>query len=406
MKVLYISNSLTHYYNQVLNKLNSEPDVKLVVVVPRETSMHVGDGVHQTREGISFMVYELEEYKRCIIYTSFKGLSKILYDEKPDIVIVIEQYLLTFVFNIPVILAMKRLHTKLILKSIPFRLPKFETAIKQVHERFDILQKFPRWSHAVLRKSRIEFLMRLAYVYFVKLTYNLPDAHVDYVEDAYEIFGSYGVNKEKIFIIYNSPDTDKLFNIRDSLVSAPPILPKNDRRLIHVGRLVEWKRVDMLIRAFSRVKNDYPDAELLIIGYGPQEQDLKKLAIQLNVENDVKFVGGVYDPRLLGQYFLASSIYILAGMGGISINDAMCFGLPIICSVGDGTEKILVREEFNGKYFDEGSEDDLAEKIRYLFSRPQLREQMGINSTLIIRHEINIHTVIKGYIAAFKFVTR
>jgi glycosyltransferase involved in cell wall biosynthesis len=91
-------------------------------------------------------------------------------------------------------------------------------------------------------------------------------------------------------------------------------------------------------------------------------------------------------------------------MGGLSINDAMFFQLPIICSVCDGTEKKLVREGYNGLYFKEGSEDDLVDKIRYLFSNSVLRRQMGINSRKIIDEEINIHTVVKGYMDAFLHV--
>jgi glycosyltransferase involved in cell wall biosynthesis len=329
-----------------------------------------------------------------------------LTNEKPDVVIVPEVYLLTFIFNIPSVLAMKRLGIKLILQSIPFRLPKFEEIKQQIHDKSITLQKLPQWLGTLLHKSGVESLIRLAHVYFVKFTYNLPDAHLNYVEDAYDIFGSYGVSKDKIFITYNSPDTDRLFEIKESLAAAAPIMPKNEHRLIHVGRLVEWKRVDLLIRAFARLRKVYNDAELLIVGYGPLEKDLKKLADRLHVGADVKFVGGVYEPRVLGQYLMSSTVYVLAGMGGLSINDAMCFGLPVICSVGDGTEKKLVRDEFNGKYFEEGNEDDLVEKISYLFNNPQLLKQMGRNSTAIIKNEINIHTVIKGFTDAFKFVTK
>ena len=406
MKVLYISNSLTHYYNLVLSKLNSMPDLEMIAVTPKGNSAHIGEGVHQTREGITFKVIELEEYSKFVIYSSFRGLARVLADEKPDIVIVLEAHLLTFIFNIPVVFAMKRLGIKLILKSIPFRLPKFEDAKKQINDRIVTFQKLPAWLGGILHKAGVERLLRLAHVYFTKFVYNIPDAHVDYIEEAYDIFGSYGVDKNKIFITHNSPDTDRLFQIRESLASAEPILPKNTHRLIHVGRLVEWKRVDLLIRAVARLKKVYNDVELLVVGYGPMEAELKKLADTLQVASDVKFLGGVYDPGILGQYLISSSIYVLAGMGGLSINDAMCFGLPIICSVGDGTEKKLVRDEFNGKYFKDGNEDDLVDKIAYLFDRPRLLREMGHNSTSIIRNEINIHTVINGYTEAFNFVAK
>jgi glycosyltransferase involved in cell wall biosynthesis len=194
-----------------------------------------------------------------------------------------------------------------------------------------------------------------------------------------------------------------LFATRGKIEAEPRILPHNPHRLLHVGRLVEWKRVDMLMRAFARVRVRFPDSELLIIGSGPEEEKLKKMADELQLGASVTFLGGVYDQELLGQYYLAASLYVLAGMGGLSINEAMCFGLPILCSICDGTEKVLVREGVNGRYFRDGDEDDLFEKIVYFFDHPEKTQLMGHESEEIIRNEVNIQTVLEGYLRALHF---
>lgn len=124
-----------------------------------------------------------------------------------------------------------------------------------------------------------------------------------------------------------------------------------------------------------------------------------------DIEKNVKFIGSIYNPVTLGRYLNSSSIYILAGIGGLSINEAMIFEKPIICSVCDGTEKKLVREDFNGKFFKEDDLDDLVEKIDLLFGNKEKLNQMGKNSLSIIKNEVNIHTVINGYIKTFNFVT-
>ena len=93
-------------------------------------------------------------------------------------------------------------------------------------------------------------------------------------------------------------------------------------------------------------------------------------------------------------------------MGGLSINDAMAFGLPVICSVCDGTEKKLVKEGYNGIYFREGDTLDLTEKIRYLWKQPDLLEKMSQNSLHIIQNEVNIYTVIGEYKKAFDYVMK
>ncbi len=160
----------------------------------------------------------------------------------------------------------------------------------------------------------------------------------------------------------------------------------------------------MLIRSFLIVRQQFLDSELLIIGSGPEEGRLKKIANDLNLGHSVKFLGGVYGKTKLAQYLSESSLYVLPGMGGISINDAMCFGLPILCSVGDGTEVFLVREGVNEKYFKESDGHDLAKKIIWFFEHPNQSKAMKKKSIEIIKKEINIHTVIQSYKDTFKYV--
>jgi glycosyltransferase involved in cell wall biosynthesis len=90
-------------------------------------------------------------------------------------------------------------------------------------------------------------------------------------------------------------------------------------------------------------------------------------------------------------------------MGGLSINEAMCFSKPVVCSVADGTEKRLVREGYNGHYFESGSLESLQEVIEKLFSNPDMITKMGQRSREIIEKEINIHSVLGNYMEAFKY---
>jgi glycosyltransferase involved in cell wall biosynthesis len=263
--------------------------------------------------------------------------------------------------------------------------------------KFDLLYK----QLYIDRKTRKTFNKNIE---IQKELYNFPDAHVNYIEEAYSIYGSYGVPKEKIFITYNSPDTDLLFGIKEDIKNEELILPQNNFRIIHLSRLVAWKRVDMLITAVKNLKKEYPQIELLVVGEGPDKEKLMELSLTLGVRDSVNFLGGIYDPATLGKYLMSSSMYTLAGMGGLSINDAMIFGLPVVCSVCDGTEKHLVREGYNGLYFENGNQCSLESKIKYLFDHPEERIEMGKNSVQIINDEINIHTVVDGYIRAFNYV--
>jgi glycosyltransferase involved in cell wall biosynthesis len=403
MKVLFMFGGLPHYYNLVLNRLNQVPGLEVVVVAPANQSKNVGAGVHQTLAGIDFKVHLLEEYQTVYGKTFFKNFGRLIRQEKPDVIVTIWPYVVGFVYNLPLLALIKSRGIRLILKEIPFKIPKYHDA-RQFYAEGGLINEDLKTN-----LNRNSFLFRLKYdvvTHVRKLYYNLMDAHVNYIEEAYDIIGSYGVDKRKIFITYNSPDTDIIYAAKERIKHAPAILPPNPHRLLHVGRLIKWKRVDMLIDVFSRLKIVYPDAELVIVGNGPEEVALKKQVQALGLDTSVRFTGAIYDIETLGRYFTAASVYVLAGLGGLSINEAMTFEKPVVCSACDGTEKKLVRERYNGRYFKEGDADSLYYVLNELLADPQQLLQMGKRSEEIIRKEVNIHTVIKGYIEAFNFVTQ
>ena len=165
---------------------------------------------------------------------------------------------------------------------------------------------------------------------------------------------------------------------------------------------MKWKRVDLLIDAYAKICPNYPDSELTIIGNGPEMENLQYRAENLGLTGRVVFVGAIYDPFTLGQYMHESSIYVLAGMGGLSINEAMCYSLPVICSVCDGTEKDLIQDGVNGYYFESGNADSLAKSIEHLLRNPQMMKAFGDVSLKKIQEEINLDTVSSRFVEAFK----
>jgi len=412
LKILFIGVGLVHYFNGVLNRLDALENIEIINLVPERSRGHLEEGVYATNQDVTFKILSLPEISVTPLLKRFRGLRSLLVHEQPNIIVYTDYYRNIFLFDWPVIKTVKRQNIRLVMKSIPFRINKYPDALAHADKLINSDKVLPKklrgndlaWDIDIPRGikrtlGRLSILLR-------KLSLNVPHAHVNYIEDAYEIYQSYGVPHHKIFITSNSPDTDDLLSIRKRIENDPPIIKKCDHRIIHVGRLVNGKRVDLLVHALVAVKKEIPDAELIVIGDGPEKESLVKLAAHLNVLDSIRFIGAIYDARLLGKYFLASSIYVLAGMGGLSINDAMCFGRPIICSVCDGTEKRLVRDGYNGLYFEQGNQKDLAQKIVYLLKNPRLQREMGINSVSIIENEVNIHTVVKGYLDAFAYVMR
>lgn len=398
MKILFLQGGLPHYYTLVLNKLQDLEGVEIGLIIPLQSGMTVGSGVEQNRKDIRFPLFELPEYKTYYSKPFFKGFKEVVKEFNPDIILTGWPYMMHFVFYPGLKKRLQKEGKTFIYKDIPFNIPPYGSARKFFRENRNLTES--------LGKSKIPIwdeLKFLALTQVRKWYLGMVDAHIYYTRESIQLISTYGIAPERIFISANSPDTDILLSTYEKVLQSPKILEPNPHRIIHVGRLVKWKRVDLLIQSVAQLSKTYPQIELLVAGYGPEEKALKELALKLGVPQRVKFLGGIYDPFTLGQYLNESQIYILAGMGGLSINDAMCFAKPIICSVADGTEKQLVRDGENGYYFENGNLEDLVRKISQLLSDPMKIESFGNRSLEIIQKEVNIHTVLDAYIKAFEF---
>ncbi|MCZ7610328.1 MAG: glycosyltransferase [Ignavibacterium sp.] len=320
--------------------------------------------------------------------------------EKPNIIVLGWPFVLELVFNPFLTFHIKKNKIKILFKEIPFQVQPFYDAIKFKSTEF-INENLELIDEPFKRKISNFFIAIIRSIY-----YRIADGIITYTEDSYKLLKTFGVSKEKIFVSYNSPDTELLKVVKNQALSSEPILTYNYQRLIHVGRLVKWKRVDFLIRAVNDLRNSFPQIELIIIGDGPENEKLKLLVKELDILNKVKFVGSIYDSILLAKYFLASGVYVLGGMGGLSINEAMTYGKPVICSICDGTERKLVKNGKNGFIFSNGNYEDLLSKLTILLSDENMIKEFGRQSVKVIENEVNINTVINGYKKAFNHLIK
>ena len=159
------------------------------------------------------------------------------------------------------------------------------------------------------------------------------------------------------------------------------IVPKTDYaatgRLIHAGRLGHEKNVDVVIRAFARVADRFPDITLDIVGDGPAREGLERLAARLGLAGRVR-MRGFMDRHLLGRLYREYDLFVTASTietQGIVLLEAMAAGLPVV-----GVDALalpeLVQHERNGLIVAPGDEaafghamarllDDQAERSRF-----------------------------------------
>ncbi len=389
MKVIFLFGGLPHYFNKVLNKINADEAIEVAVIAPLGSGKTMGSGVNQTDEGISFKLIRLEEYNTWYGKPFFRNFYQTIKAEKPDAIVCGWPYFLVFLFNPILLLRLKIQGVQLISKEIPFTVPAWNESFRHFDKRCVASQK----NELIFKNKAAFFLLKLVRKYLYSVVFNKA---LLYLEQGMGIIHSYGLKRKMITITYNSPDTDEIADI----IQTAGEVKKQRYRLIHVGRLVQWKNVHLLIEAVHILKDKYFEIELAIIGKGEEEENLKAQVDRLNLKAHVQFLGAIYEGRELSIEMLRSEVYILAGMGGLSINEAMAHGLPVICSVADGTEKHLVFEGENGYYFEDNNLDSLVKVIEKMFQSDT--EAMGQKSKEIIRDSINIDKVSGNYIRALK----
>lgn len=399
MKVMFLFGGVTHYFDAVIRKL-IEQNIDVSVVMPSKLSNTWGKGVKKADDsGIGYKIIEDEEKQSIIGKSYFKNLPAIIETEKPDILVAGWPYFLSFFFNAKLRKAIRNNRVKFVLREIPFQVPPYRKAVEYFRQNPMVDEEMNVLSKGISFYASQQILMLIR-----RFCYKRADGALAYSTHGLEIMPTYGIDKNRIFVTYNSGDTDALMQQKKLITGNPPILPKNDYRIIHIGRLVKWKRVDLLLEAFKSVLEKLPKAELVIIGNGPELESLKQQAKELNIEKKCIFTGAVYEPATIGEYMTASSLYVLAGMGGLSINDAMTYGLPVVCSVCDSTEKDLVTDGVNGLFFKASDAADLSEKITEILDNPKLRINMGEASLDIIEHKINLTSVSRRFVDAFRVI--
>lgn len=218
-----------------------------------------------------------------------------------------------------------------------------------------------------------------------------------YSSVAKQYYQSIGIPESKIIVAVNCIDTSEAMEkAQQYKLSKDAMVPKISRlNVLFIGALEKGKNIDKLIQSIKILQDTGINAYLTIIGDGSESECLKKNAEQIDVSKHVHFTGKLLEGK--EKYLLSSNVFVLPGLGGLAISEAMAYGLPVICSVADGTEVDLVRPGENGFILKQNySANELADYLKIMADDSNLVKKFGEESTRIIREEININSLVES----------
>lgn len=213
-----------------------------------------------------------------------------------------------------------------------------------------------------------------------------------------EFYLQYGVPESKLVRVPYAVDNARLFKSVQELIPCKAELRKSllgvqdDRGIVlFSGKLIPKKRPMDLLRAFQEVQKRFRakrmNTDLVFVGDGILREELEKY-VRENGISGVHFVGFKNQTELPGYYAAADLFVLPSGEGetwGLVVNEAMCFGLPVIVSDAVGCGKDLVYEGANGFQFPLGDINALSDRLEKIISNTDLKINYGIKSREIIK---------------------
>lgn len=220
-----------------------------------------------------------------------------------------------------------------------------------------------------------------------------------------------------VLLVYTYSQQCQLQECRNGtpLVVAAPnaLLRKSDMEVVggadsrmafvYVGRLVDDKKPELLLQAFAKARHEMPaTVRLTIGGSGPLFADLLKLSVDLDVREQVDFLGEVSDHETLRRLYANALASVSPGYVGLSITQSLGYGVPMIVSRTEphSPEIELAREGWNCRYFETDDVESLASAMIEMWTYRE--EWIGRASDISAqcRSQYSIEAMADGFMTA------
>jgi len=257
---------------------------------------------------------------------------------------------------------------------------------------FDVHESYPEALLFFKKKGIINFLFKNPKLAKILENYSLKKADkiIVVVREHKDKLITRGIREEKIYVVSNTVDIES-YDMKESNYVVPSEITENFS-FTYSGKVSPDRALDVPIKALKYIKEKIPDAKFVIVGEGPNVNDLKRLAVDLNERDNVVFMkwpGHENIPEILK----ASSVCIIPQPSNEFINSGvpnklfeyMYMERTVLVSDAKPMSRI-VRETNCGLVFKSNDYKDFAEKIIELSG---FKENFGINGKKAVVEKYN-----------------
>lgn len=173
--------------------------------------------------------------------------------------------------------------------------------------------------------------------------------------------------------------------------------------ILSVSYLNTEKGLELNIKTIARITSKYPALKYLVIGNGPQAFALRKLSHDLNLENQIEFLGELTHDKVM-QYMTIADIFSLPSWNegfGIVYIEAMAHGKPVIACEGEGIADVIEHGE-TGLLIKPKDVESLTQAMDFLLSNPDKAREIGERAKKLVLENYTWEKNARKYIELYK----
>jgi glycosyltransferase involved in cell wall biosynthesis len=226
----------------------------------------------------------------------------------------------------------------------------------------------------------------------------MASGHITYSYYYATELANMGYDMNMIFCAQNTIDVEKISDNQKFIIKSES---SSIVKFLFVGALIPPKNLDKIIYVCKKLKDEQFKFVFDIVGDGIIRNELSKMIQGMDLQ-DVVFLHGSKYGEEVAVFFQRADVFVLPGTGGLAINEAMAYSLPIIATPGDGTGYDLVKNNENGFLLKFDYElNELYRCMKYFLScdRQMLRE-MGERSHELVMQKASLHNMVNKFLQA------
>ena len=254
------------------------------------------------------------------------------------------------------------------------------------------------WGHGFSkRRSPLRDAIRRVFLHFA-------DVILLYTDKEVEEYKRWGFPEEKLFATNNSIDQA---SVREATVAWSETRLEEFRRredltgkhvLLFCGRRTKSVSLELVFSAIARLRKTHGKLLYVIIGPDDENQILKTKAVELGIEDCIRWLGPIYDQDLLAPWYLSATSFVFPGSIGLSLIHSFSYGLPaIIPDCQHFPEIAALHDGENGLFYREGDVVDLAKKISSLIEDPAYRQKLSAEALRSVERDYNMDNMVERY---------